>query len=1047
MKERSYPLPRFSVNRPVTVTMILLAMLVVGAIAYSRIPLTLFPEGMEWPRLFAWASYPNAGAIEVEKKVVRLMEEAVAQVGSVKRIQSRANRGSGSVIVEFQKDVDLQVASAEMRDRLDRVMPEMPDEIEQVMVRGWDANDIPIMAGSITFPPGSGDPRFLMDTYIEPAFRRIEGVGNVELWGSPDKQVLVEMDQDRMRSHDINMFQAVNDLRSQNVTVPGGWIVEGGKKIYLRSVGRYKTVEELSETIVDPEHQLSLKDIASVSYEPPQKDWSNRINGQEAMGFEIVRSAEANVVHISQAVEAALEELASHPKLRDLESVVFWDQGKHVTSSVYNLRDSGLWGGLFAAVVLFFFLRAVRMTLIITLAIPLCIMVTITALYFAGWSLNMATMMGLMLSLGLVVDNAIVIVENIFRLRQSGVDPRRASIEGAGEVGLPVTMATLTTVVVFLPLVLMGSDDNMAFWMLRIGVPVMVGLVASLFIALLIIPLAALKMGSDKKRSDSAGIAWLQQRYERSLRWVLTHRLDAFILVVLAVASMRIPMEGISRTDRNERDETRIMLNFEMPSGQSLEQAETFMSAVEDTLIANQALYNVANINSNFSAGRGEISMYLQEEEDLEWYSVAWSDLLKKLGIRNQPYLDYDEVEEDLQMRLQMPPGVKMRVNWQDTQEDAAVSVTLYGEDTRVLMGMAREVERRLESIPGLLSVDTDMDRGGTELQLRLDRGQMQRLGVSAQEVSGSISYALRGHKINKFHTEDGREIDIQVQLEAYDRKNLQDLRSITFSVEDGREVPLESLAEIYVERTLGGIRRDNRQTVLNVVARADKEGAEALFGQVDRAMKGFEMPRGYRWDKGDRYERLEEQDDSMYFAVIMSVTFVFLLMGVLFESFVLPLSVLISIPFSFLGVYWTLYLTNTQQDIMSIIGMVILIGVVVNNAIVLIDLANRLRDEGMDRLEALMEAGRHRFRPILMTTFTTAFGLIPMAVGNSKLVGLAYAPLGRTMIGGLMASMVLTLVLVPLFYTFFDDLRVLVQRVMSSAFSRDGAAQARERA
>ena len=249
------------------------------------------------------------------------------------------------------------------------------------------------------------------------------------------------------------------------------------------------------------------------------------------------------------------------------------------------------------------------------------------------------------------------------------------------------------------------------------------------------------------------------------------------------------------------------------------------------------------------------------------------------------------------------------------------------------------------------------------------------------------------------------------------------------------------------MERTLGGIRRDNRQTVLNVVARADKEGAEALFGQVDRAMKGFEMPRGYRWDKGDRYERLEEQDDSMYFAVIMSVTFVFLLMGVLFESFVLPLSVLISIPFSFLGVYWTLYLTNTQQDIMSIIGMVILIGVVVNNAIVLIDLANRLRDEGMDRLEALMEAGRHRFRPILMTTFTTAFGLIPMAVGNSKLVGLAYAPLGRTMIGGLMASMVLTLVLVPLFYTFFDDLRVLVQRVMSSAFSRDGAAQARERA
>ena len=1046
MKKSSYLLPHFSVNRPVTVTMILLAMLVVGAIAYSRIPLALFPAGMQWPRLYAQAFYPNAGAIEVEKKVVRLMEEAVAQIGGVKSMRSMAYRGSGTVEVEFQKEIDLRVAFNEMRDRFDRIMPDMPDEIEQLELRRWDANDFPVVWGAITFPPGLSDTRFLLDTYVEPALSRIEGVGNVEIWGMSNKQVLVEMDQDKMSSHGINMFQAVNDLNSQNVTVPGGWIVEGGKKIYLRSVGRYQTVQELSETIVDPEHQLTLKDIASVSYKPPKKYRSDRINGQESMGFTIFRSSEANIVGISREVGTALDELARHPKLKDMESLVFFDQGKHVTSSVHNLRDSGLWGGLFAAVVLFFFLRAVRMTLIITLAIPLCIMVTITALYFAGWSLNVATMMGLMLSLGLVVDNAIVIVENIFRMRQNGLDPGRASIEGAGEVGLPVTMATLTTVVVFLPLVLMGTSDEMAFWMLRIGVPVMVGLVASLFIALLIIPLAALKMGSDKKRSDSAAIIWLQKRYERSLRWVLTHRLDSFILVVLAAASVRIPMEGISKTDQSRREQTSIQLNFEMPSGQSLEQAEVFMKTVEDTLAVNKALYNVANIRTSFSASNGVIEMFLQEEEDLEWYSVAWSDLLKKIGIRNRLYLDYEEVEKDLQKRLQMPAGVTMHVNRQGTQEDPAVSVTLYGEDTRVLMGMAQEVERRLENIPGLLSVDTDIDRGGTELQLRLDRGQMQRLGVSAQVVSGTISYALRGQKINKFHTEDGREIDIQVQLEAYDRKNLQDLRSITIPSKDGTEVPLESLAEIYVERTLGGIRREDRQTVLNVVARADKEDAEALFAQVDRVMKGFEMPRGYRWDKGDRYQRLQEQDDSLYFAAIMSVTFVFLLMGVLFESFVLPISVIISIPFSFLGVYWTLYLTNTEQDIMSNIGMVILIGVVVNNAIVLIDLANKLRDEGMDRLAALMQAGRHRFRPILMTTFTTAFGLIPMALGNSKIAGgPAYAPLGRTMIGGLMASMVLTLVLVPLFYTFFDDLRVLVQRVMSSAFSRDGAEPARE--
>jgi HAE1 family hydrophobic/amphiphilic exporter-1 len=1034
--ERRYPLPRFSVNRPVTVVMMLLALLVVGVIAYTRIPLTLFPEGMDYPRLFVWAPYPNAGAVEVEKKVVRHLEEAIAQVSSVKSIQSGANRGSGWARVEFQKGTDLQVAFAEMKDRLERVMPEMPDEIEQLWVRRWDQNDIPILEGAITFGTGVTDPAFLIETYIEPALRRIDGVGNVETWGTMDKMVLVELDQNKVRSHDVNIFETVNELRSQNLTVPGGWIIEGGKKIYLRSMGRYDSVEELGNTVIDSEHQLKLNDVASVAYKMPKQDWVNRIDRQESLGFGIVRAAEANIVQISDEVHATMEELKQHPKLQGMDFVLFWDQGEHVTSSVNNLQTSGLWGGLFAACVLFFFLRAVRMTLIITLAIPLCIMATITVLYFMGWSLNMATMMGLLLSLGLVVDNAIVIVENIFRKRQEGLSPREASIEGAGEVGLAVTMATLTTVVVFLPLILMGTDDNMAFWMLRIGFPVITGLIASLGIALVIIPLAALKIGSGRDRGELAVILWFRRRYEATLRWVLTHRIDAFILVAIAMASVQIPMEGMKKTDQQDRNESRMDLAFEMPSGQSLEQAEVFMTSIEDSMIVKKDAYNIRNMRTFFRAGWGRVTMFFNEEKGLEWYEVAWDDLLKNLELREKPHLDYKEIEADIKERLQMPPGITLRVNWENSQQDARVNVTLYGEDTQTLIKLSEEVERRMNSIPGLLSVNTDMDQGSTELQLRLDRGQMERLGVSAQMVSGNIAYALRGHDINKFHTEDGREVNIRVQLEEFDRKNLQDLRAITFPTMDGREVPLESLAEVFVERTLGGIRRDDRQTMLNVVARAPQEDAKELFAQVDAVMQGFDMPRGYRWDKGARYVRIEEQDDSMMFASIMSVTFVFLLMGVLFESFVLPLSVIISIPFSFLGVYWTLYLTDTPQDIMSIIGMVILIGVVVNNAIVLIDLANRLRDEGMERLDALMEAGRHRFRPILMTTFTTAFGLIPMAVGNSKMVGLAYAPLGRTMMGGLLASTVLTLVLVPLFYTFFDDFRELVQKIMASAFA-----------
>jgi len=1034
-EDRNYLLPRFSVHRPVTVIMVLIAMLVVGFVAYTRIPLTLFPEGYDWPRLFVWANYPNATPIEVEEKIIHPIEEAVAQVSRVKKIRSGSGRGGGWASVDFIPGTDLQLAFAEMKDRLERVMPELPDEVEQLWVRRWNQNDIPIIWGGLTFEGDFGDPRFLLDTYVEPALRRIDGVGNVETWGTHDKQVLIELDQEKVRGHNVNVYQTVSVLRSQNITVPGGFVKEGGRKIYVRSLGRFQTVEEIRNIIVDRETKLRLGDVASVEYKRPKQDWVNRIDRKPSMGFEILRAADANLVNISRGVRASLEELKKHPKLQGMDYEIFWDQGKHVTESVFNLQNAGMWGGLFAAMVLFFFLRAVRMTLIITLAIPLSILVTITALYFFGWSLNMGTMMGLMLSLGLVVDNAIVIVENIYRKRQEGVEPRTASVEGAGEVGLAVTMATLTTVVVFLPLILMSDDQMMSFWMFRIGLPVIVGLVASLFIALVFIPLVALRLSTREERSEGRMIAWMRERYVRSLHWVLNHRLDTFIIVLIAMASIQIPMQGMKRTDEQRNDRPRMDLAFDMPTGQSLEQADKFITGIEDTLMNHRKEYNVKALRTYFRNEWGRVTIIFNEDENTEWYRVAWDDLLTNLGWREKEHLEQKEIEKDVKERLELPAGITMRVNWENPDQDAAISISLYGEDTYVLMELAEEVERRLESIPGLLSVYTDMDRGSTELQVRLDRGQVQRYGLNPQMISGNIAASLRGVELNKFHTDDGREVNIRLQLKEADRQNMNDLRNLTFPTQDGVEVPLESLASIYVKRTLGYIRRDDRQTVLNVTAKAAKEDSKELFALVDQGMQGFQMPRGYRWDKGSRFVRLEEQDESQTFAVIMSITFVFLLMGVLFESFVLPLSVIVSIPFSFLGVYWVLYLTNTPQDIMSIIGSVILIGVVVNNAIVLIDLTNRLRDEGMDRYKALIESGKHRFRPILMTSFTTICGLIPMAVGNSKMVGLSYAPLGRTMMGGLLASMVLTLVLVPLFYTFFDDFRELVQRIMASAF------------
>ena len=401
-----------------------------------------------------------------------------------------------------------------------------------------------------------------------------------------------------------------------------------------------------------------------------------------------------------------------------------------------------------------------------------------------------------------------------------------------------------------------------------------------------------------------------------------------------------------------------------------------------------------------------------------------------------------DEIIEDVQKRLVLPAGTHLVLNWgrrgssfEAADQHNSVSIHLYGEDLETLMRLAEEVERRLDQIPGLISVYTDMDRGIPELQVNVNDEKLRQYGIAPEVISNSLLGRLGGFDVGDFPLDDGSELDIRIQVEEEDHYNLQQLRGLPFSTNEDMRVPLEVLASFHATRSLGKIRRQDRKTLIKVTALAPRDNAKELFGKVDEMMENFEMPHGYRWDKGVRYVRLEETDRSRRFALIMAGTLVFLLMGVLFESIVLPLSVMVTVPFALLGVYWALYLTSTPFEFLSQIGTVILIGMVVNNAIVLIDLANRLRIDGMSCRDALIEAGRHRFRPILMTTFTTICGLIPMTVGSVEAIGTGYAPLGRAMMGGLLASALLTLVVVPMCYSLLEDLRGWVKKFAASAF------------
>ena len=1031
-------LPRISVNRPVTVTMCLLALLVIGAVAYSRIGVQLFPSGFTPKFLWVNIRYRNATPQEVEQQLARPLEETLKTVKGIKRIRTYSGSWGVGAPLEFRQDADMTLAYNQVMDRLERLKPSLP-QASRDNVWVWKFNeegDQEIMWIGVAIDSTIVDPYLFMQTHVVRRLERIDGVAKVDAWGVHEKELMIEVDQDRMQARGVSTYELVNVLQKDNFSLAGGYVHEAGKRFFVRSLARYRSLEEIQNVVIRTRNgNVRLREVADVVYDIRERGWHQRINGRPAASIEIKRESGANIVEVCERVVAALEEMEQEPITSQLAFNVFFNQGQFIDESIGNLRNTAAWGGLFAAMILFFYLRAIRMTAIITLAIPLCVMITLSALYFIDWSLNLITMMGLMVGIGMVVDNAIVILENIYRRRAMGESPRVAAVTGASEVGLAITMATLTTVVVFLPLILMGGDAELSFYLSRIGVPVIVALVGSLLVALLFVPQAAVRFGGGRVRPDPPSIVRARRMYERALNWSLRRRRDALLIVIAVFATILYPMDKVKKTDsmRGNINDIRIRVHSHdrLPKG-SLEQV---MEELESFLDGRNEAYGIRTMRVAYWRSGGYLHVFLDSDPNQAWWYVAYRDLRSKIGYPVDGRMERQGVIEDLRVNLPKFVGYHIGVDrWGGGGRDPSISVYLYGDDTETLADLSVEAERRIKDIPWVVSVDTDLEREAEEVQILVNRERAHRFGISAQTVGRSIAYGLQGVSLPRYQR-DGREVRTRVYLNDTDRQTVGQLRQFTFSGSSGESVPLSSLATLRIAPGSGTIRREDGKTRLRIRAFTTRGDVKALYQELDRVMSGMRFPRGYSWDKGERYSRFRESDESMLFASILAITCVFLLMGVLFESFLLPFSVLFSIPFAFLGVYWILYLTNTPWDMMANIGLIVLIGLVVNNAIVLVDMVNRLRASGLSRDNALLEAARNRFRPILMTTFTTIFGLLPLAAGNSNLIGIPYAPLGRTMMGGLLSSTFLTLFVVPLFYTYLDDFRAALARISSNCF------------
>ncbi|MGB5295045.1 MAG: efflux RND transporter permease subunit [Thermoanaerobaculia bacterium] len=1033
---RESRLPQFSLDRRITVLMILLTIIVLGTVATIGIPIELLPSGFAGPHLSVQVPWREAPSQEVLDKIVLPLEEELSTVAGIDQLNSYARTGFGMCNLMFKQGTDMDVAYREVRDRVERARIEMPDDVEQIFVHKDDASGIPIFFLGLAIDPAVVDVYNLVQDEIVLRLQRVEGVASVDAYGLEEKEILIELDRERTSAAGLNIYELAQQLSGDNFTLSSGTVYQGSKKLLLRSVARYGSLEELEDRLVGD--NVRLRDIATVTYDLPKKTYRVRAMSKPAVALGINKEGDANTLETARRVEAVVEELRENPRLQLIETAILFNQGKIIRESLDTMFDSGKVGGILALLVLFFFLRRVRMTLIVTLSIPLSIVIALTVMYFVGESLNILTLLALMISVGLLVDNSVVVAENIFRLHREGMPRRQACIQGAGEIALAIVMATLTTIVVFLPVSLVEGMGQ--FFLLRLSIPISVALLGSLLVALIFIPLFVYltlpekQAESQKKPSPLATglkkaydvtFGKLNHLYTKVLAVFLRRRLD-LVLLLLAVFALTaaLPMKQIKFVDVQDEDRGGFEINVNLPQNTTLEEAEEYF-LVGESLIEEMA--EELDLDGWFIQHRSTYGSFQG------WFKEERTNKVSP-----------KEAMERVKERLPEKAGVKLYTG-EDQQGDerqgkGSHTFKLEGEDAEALEVIAVQLEEIFASVEGVVGVKKVGDDTPSEMALVLDRERMQNQNINPMVVSAVVGYALRGETLPRYH-QAGKEIPVVVRFQEEDRDSLDELNNFWVPTNDGAAVQLSSISEPRYLASAQRIFRSNTRTSREITLELREEEEEETRARLMAMASLIELPEGVIFGMGESMLGLSEDLQNMLFAGIVSVIFIYLLMGFLFESFILPLSIILTIPLASLGVYWAHFIFGLNIDFLGAVGLILLVGVVVNNGIVLIDYVTRLRHAGHSRQEALLLAADRRFRPIMMTALTTIGGMIPLTVQGASSIGLSYKSFGLTLIGGLTTATLLTLLVVPVFYTFFDDARAAVSGILKQAMGKRRAA------
>jgi len=1013
----------FAVRRRVTVLMGVLVVLLLGSVSYGRLPIDLFPD-FTFPAAAVIATYSGAGPSEVETHVTRPIEQALATVTNVTRVRSFSQEGTAVVTVEFAWGTSMDFAALEMREKIDQVRRFFPAEVGSPLVIKFDPSMLPVMLISLSGGDDQVALRELGDTTVRERLERIEGVAAVSVAGGALLEVAVEVDDQKLAAAGVSWTQLRVALRSASVNLPGGHVTERERDFLVRSIGRTEDLDQLRQLVVGVRYAgtgvralpvpVRLADVAEVKLTSVPGGSRSRLNGQPSLVLSVQKTSRANTVQVASRISRELAELGDAlPPGAEFE--VTMNQAEFIGQATARVTQSAVFGAGLAVLVLLIFLLNLGSLAVVSLAIPVSVVATMILLYFGRLTLNLMTLSGLALGVGMLVDNSIVVLENITRHLESGVGPRDAAVQGAAEVTNAITASTLTTLAVFLPVVYVGGIAGTLFR--ELALTVSFALAASLLVSITFVPTAASVLLRPRQGADTAGRSALAKGYGGILGWAMANRwlvalLALVCLALTASAGRRIGGEFLPRLDRGE-----FMITVEMPPGTAIDRTDEVVAGVEAMAMA---LPEVRYVTSTTGSTSGMAMRGGRSNSAADTGSVT-----VKLVPRAERTRTTTAVMTELQRQLWVP-GVRFAVEELTFFAGAGmmtpVEISVRGSDLETLDRLVDDLRRELAGVHGLIDLNLSSRSGRPEVRLQYDRDALAVLGLSPLQVAEQVRGALAGEVVGSFQPPDRAEVDIVLRYGAEARGSIERIRAMTILAPVGTVVRLDQVATITQSTGPTTIERESGQRVISLSGQTSERDLASIMSDVRAAAARLELPAGYGITFGGEAEEMQEAFRGLTQALWMAVVLVYMVMAAQFESLVHPLVIMFTLPLAAFGAVGAMYLAGLSFSVSSVIGLILLAGIVVNNAIVLVDRINQLRGRGLAREVAVSVAGRDRLRPILMTTLTTVLAMVPLAISRGEGSELA-APMALAVIGGLSVSTLLTLIVIPAVYLILDDL------------------------